>query len=1067
MTSTPQLLIYKASAGSGKTFTLAVEYIKLLIKHPKNYRNILAVTFTNKATTEMKERILGQLHGISIGDGASEPYLRNICEGLQMGEEQVKEAAKKALQYIIHDYSWFRVETIDSFFQSVIRNLARELELNSSLNLELNNTEVLSDAVDSMIEKLDRNSPVLRWLLDYIEDRIQNNKRWNVSGEIKNFGRTIFDETYIEKGKELREKLKDKDYIAHYRKELKTLEKVALEEMKELTSQFHEKLAAQNLCFLDLKNGARGIGNYFKKLEEGNLTDSIRNQTVEKCLCNEEEWCTKTSKDKDTILSLASSELMPLLKKCEELRKINNRIVNSCRLSLRHVNNIRLLVNIDEEVRKLNDDNNRFLLSDTNALLHELVRDGDSSFVFEKIGASIRNIMIDEFQDTSQLQWENLKLLLLEGLSQGQDSLIVGDVKQSIYRWHNGNWKILNELNDRIEAFPVRVKTLNTNRRSEAAIIAFNNEIFTAACNYLNDIYCKELGKECEELKKAYSDVCQECTKEEKRGYVKLSFLKDDKEHDYQDNTLDALAYEVEQLVEKGVKQSDITILVRKNRSIPKIAGFFEKNLPYKIVSDEAFRLDASVSVCMLVDGLRCLSNPQDRIAHAQVAYNYQKNVLLNDLDLNRLLMEEIHSFLPEGFKNNMHTLRFLPLYELVERLYCELELQKIKDQDNYLLTFFDSVLEYLQNNSPAIDSFISHWEEKLCARTIPAGKIEGIRIMSIHKSKGLEFHTVLIPYCDWKLENETLNHMVWCIPKEAPFNGLDMVPVNYCSTMAQSIYQEDFLEERLQLWVDNLNLVYVAFTRAVKNLIIWGKEGQKGTVSELLYHSVSAMLAASGEELSEEGVYETGEIERSIEKKEEKKTANKFLAPSIRQLVQMNSFTHRVKFRQTLRSSQFVYGEEEVDSKSERYIKQGRLLHALFSGIKTTHDIEKAINRLVFDGLVESYKQEEQLRKIANFALSHPRVAKWYSGEYKLYNECVILYRDKNELQTRRPDRVMVKDNEIVVVDFKFGKRQPDHVNQISEYMNLLLRMGHPDVKGYIWYVFENKLQQVTASGL
>ncbi|MBO4999319.1 MAG: UvrD-helicase domain-containing protein, partial [Bacteroidaceae bacterium] len=206
-----ELLIYKASAGSGKTFTLAVEYIKLLIKNPYAYRNILAVTFTNKATTEMKERILGQLYGIWTSDKDSAPYLSKITKELNMSEEDVRMACGKALGLMIHDYSRFRVETIDSFFQSVMRNLARELELGVNLSIELDNSTALSEAVDSMIEKLDRNSPVLYWLLDYIEERIRDDKQWKVANEIKDFGRNIFNEEYIEKGEALRQTLQEKD----------------------------------------------------------------------------------------------------------------------------------------------------------------------------------------------------------------------------------------------------------------------------------------------------------------------------------------------------------------------------------------------------------------------------------------------------------------------------------------------------------------------------------------------------------------------------------------------------------------------------------------------------------------------------------------------------------------------------------------------------------------------------------------------------------------------------------------------------------------------------------------
>ena len=242
MANNSQLLVYKASAGSGKTFTLAVEYMKMLISNPKAYRNILAVTFTNKATTEMKERILSQLYGISINDKDSAPYLNKLKEELNMDETEIRQKADEALTLMIHDYSRFRVETIDSFFQSVMRNLARELELGANLNIDLDNLNALSEAVDSMIEKLDRNSPVLYWLLDYIDERIQNDKQWNVASEIKEFGKDIFKEEYIEKGAALRKTLEDKDCIKNYRKILNALEEEALEQMKKDSGYLFEQV---------------------------------------------------------------------------------------------------------------------------------------------------------------------------------------------------------------------------------------------------------------------------------------------------------------------------------------------------------------------------------------------------------------------------------------------------------------------------------------------------------------------------------------------------------------------------------------------------------------------------------------------------------------------------------------------------------------------------------------------------------------------------------------------------------------------------------------------------------
>jgi ATP-dependent exoDNAse (exonuclease V) beta subunit len=1071
MKNSPELLVYKASAGSGKTFTLAVEYIKLLILNPRAYRNILAVTFTNKATTEMKERILSQLYGIWINDKSSKAYLEKITEELGMPKEQIRMAAGKALHLMIHDYSRFRVETIDSFFQSVMRNLARELELGANLTIELNNMEVLSDAVDSMIERLNRQSPVLYWLLEYIEERIADDKRWNVSGEIKNFGRNIFDEGYIEKGDGLRRKLQDKDCIKNYRRTLQAIETEALEQMKGFADQFFGILESNGLAIDNLANKSKGVSSYFSKLQMGKLDDSLRNATVEKHLASPENWSPKSSPRRNAITELAAAELIPLLQTAEKFRNKNNMLVNSCQLSLRYINNVRLLANIDEEVRRLNYENNRFLLSDTNVLLHNLVHDGDSSFVFEKIGTTIRNVMIDEFQDTSRMQWDNFRLLLLEGLSQGENSLIVGDVKQSIYRWRNGDWGILNGLKDHIESFPINVKTL-TNRRSAGNIIEFNNKVFTAACHTLNDIYKSEQGEECKDLKEAYVDVCQEKDKDPDEGYVKVTFLTEKEEMAYVEDTLQQLANETQLLVTAGIQLKDIAILVRKNKTIPLVADYFDKNTPYKIVSDEAFQLNASLAICMIMDGLRYLSNPENRIAKAQLAAAYQNEILKNNIDLNTLLLNDIDEYLPVSFIEQQKKLRLMPLYELMEKLFGLFEMSRIKQQDAYLCAFFDAVVEYLQNNSSEMSAFIAFWEETLSQKTIPSGEVEGIRIISIHKSKGLEYHTVLLPFCDWNMEKErSLTHLIWCTPKVAPFNNLDIVPVNYSTAMQQSIYREEYLNERLQLWVDNLNLLYVAFTRAKKNLIIWGKDGLKGTVSELLQQAMGQISIPQHEhdsshlEKSEDNTdtdniaYEMGTLYLSEEKRTDGIIKNKLLMNPEKIPLHLESLESNIEFKQSNRSAEFIRGEEET---GERYIRQGQLLHNLFSVIRTQDDIPSAIERLRFEGIIESAEQERQIKKLTEWALNHPLVKEWYSGNWELYNECAIIYKEKGELQTRRPDRVMMKDGKVVVVDFKFGKKRTDYNKQVRDYMNLLSDMGYENIRGYLWYVFDNEFVEV-----
>ena len=518
------------------------------------------------------------------------------------------------------------------------------------------------------------------------------------------------------------------------------------------------------------------------------------------------------------------------------------------------------------------------------------------------------------------------------------------------------------------------------------------------------------------------------------------------------------LAEEVDSLVKKGVRVNDIAILVRKNKTIPAIADYFDKNTPYRVVSDEAFRLDASLAVCMLIDGLRYISEPTDRIACARLAVAYQKEILKKDVDYNTVLLNSVEDYLPAEFRLMQPEMSLMPLYELLEKLFVIFRIDMIEEQDAYLCAFYDSVTEYMQNNSSELTSFLTYWNETLYAKTIPSGEISGIRILSIHKSKGLEYHTVLLPFCDWKMENETFNHMLWCRINEAdadkePFCELDLTPVNYSSAMAESYFSDSYREERLQLWVDNLNLLYVAFTRACKNLIVWCKDEQKDTVSRLLRESIDCMkeikmtcnmpeLDEEDEENKEENdepiVYEYGEIIESLETE--------------------------IDFKQSNRSADFIRGDEdEEENLRSQYIRQGQLLHTLFASIDTKEDLTAAIERLLFEGVIESTEKAQEIYEIAERALNLDEVKDWYSGEWTLYNECSIIYNDEQgKMQTRRPDRVMMKGNEVVVVDFKFGKKKPEYSTQVREYMSLLSEMGYTDIKGYIWYVYSGELENV-----
>ena len=1053
-----ELLVYKASAGSGKTFTLAVEYIKHLIADPRAYRRILAVTFTNKATAEMKERIVQTLYGLWTNDPSATAYLHCLqaelpALHLSLTEEEIRQRAGNALLYMLHDYSRFRVETIDSFFQSVMRNLARELELSPNLNIELDSDKVLSDAVDSLIEGLTPASPVLPLLLDYIYERIADDKRWNVSDEVKAFARNIFNEGYVERGEMLRAKMRHPQAVRLYKDLLKGMAEKSLKQMADKGKRFEEILEAHNLSAEELRGGRNSIGGYFRKLKAGKLTDKdMPLATLSKSLNSANNWATQQSPRRKEIIALAEQELIPLTEEAERLRPLAAYTVSSCTLSLRHLDKLQLLNHIDEEVRRLNHEANRFLLTDTNALLHNLMAEGDSSFIYEKLGSSICHVMIDEFQDTSRMQWDNFRLLLAEGLSQGHDSLIVGDVKQSIYRWRNGDWTILNGLkpgNGSLNQY-IKVKTLAVNRRSEALIINFNNRFFTAATEYFNTLHLKELKESCQPLLEAYADVVQQSPKAEEKGHVKIHLLQAEEAEDYKQQTLEALGNEVRRLLAEGIRLNDIAILVRKNKNIPPIADYFDKELGVPIVSDEAFRLDASTVVSSLVDAVRYLAAPQDSIARA---------LLLSDLGL------WVDAPLPSELTARQEELSLMPLYELLEELYSLLALNRIQGQDAYLFAFFDAVASFLQDHSSDLADFIRYWDETLCGKTIPGGEVEGIRIFSIHKSKGLEFHTVLIPYCDWKLENETNNQLIWCTPSERPYNELDLVPVTYSSSMASSTYRSAYLQERLQLWVDNLNLLYVAFTRAGKNLICWGRDGQKSTVSELLAAVLPEIARqGTGQWSEEDHTFEYGTPHPSIPATAQSaQTANRLLQKPDKLAVQMVSTHPAVTFRQSNRSADFIAGLGEEEA-AHRMIDRGRLLHTLFASIKVLEDIDPAVDRLIAEGIIAEKETEDEIRQLVHQAFSLPEVQDWYSGKWRLFNECEIIWQENGQLKTRRPDRVMMHDGETLVVDFKFGKPNKKYNRQVQDYMDLLVRMGADpaSIQGYLWYVDEEIIEKI-----
>ena len=1063
------LVVYKASAGSGKTFTLATEYIKLLVQNPQSYRTILAVTFTNKATEEMKMRIISQLYGISQNLPDSANYLNHIVQQTGLSESQVCQRAGIALNLLLHNYNYFRVETIDTFFQSVLRNLARELDLTANLRIGLNDVQVEEQAVDRLIDNLTHTDVILQWILKYIMENISDNQSWNIISKVKQFGRTIFRDYYKEQSEALKDKMNNEHFFEAYTKQMRDIRQDSLDHMKAIGDEFFELLSAENLSIEELSNGRTGVASFFIKLQAGIFDESIVGKRVADCAADASKWASKSNPHRDAIIMYADSVLQPFLRRALNEREHHWRLFKSADLTLRHLNQLRLLSSIEQKVRQLNEESNRFLLSDTQQLLHSLIQDSDSPFIFEKIGTRLEHVMIDEFQDTSTIQWQNFKVLLEECMSHlDTENLIVGDVKQSIYRWRSGDWRLLNAIE---REFPysqqlLDIRSLTTNYRSQRGIIEFNNAFFTEAARQEYEAQREEYPDGAEQLRHAYADVAQQVPDgKPSQGLVSINLLPRD---DYQQQLLAELTDTVQMLMGKGVKPRQIAILVRSNRMIPSIADYFAQQLPdVRIVSNEAFRLDASAACTLIIQALHLLTHPDDLLAQATIVKLYHKSVLHKQMTDDQLFRSDkpLSTLMPEAFTQHTEELLQMPLYELADRLFTIFQLQLLTDESGYVCAFFDQLMKFCQDNTTDIDSFINEWNETIGAKTIQSTDTDGIRILTIHKSKGLEFDNVIIPYADWRLE---MPDVLWCKPHEEPFSALPLAPVDYSEKqMRGTIYEHDYLDEHLQNTVDNLNLLYVAFTRASHNLFVIGRRGAKNTRAQLI-ETVLPELKLEGSIL--DGVeneevpirFQYGTLSHQASADKHQISDNVFLQPVLPVEINIETFTSPTEFRQSNRSRDFVEGDDDATEPS--YIKMGSVLHEVFSRIHTTADISQALNELQSEGII--YNDELSREKITNLLrkrLESDRINNWFSSRWQLFNECSILrIGDDGRLVERRPDRVMTDGHETHVVDFKFGSPHPEYIAQVQEYMQLLMTMGMPNVHGWLWYVYSNKIEEV-----
>ena len=1097
------LEIYKASAGSGKTFRIVREYLKMVFQRPGAYRNILAVTFTNKATAEMKDRILKDLSLLDSGKPSA--HLEFLKLEFRKNEEEIRKMAGTILRLILHDYSRFSVSTIDSFFQRVIRAFSREMRLNASYRTELDTQLVLEEAVDRLFLEMDNNPGLKTWMLEYADENLKEGKSWNFRDDLTRRGSELFKEEFKQFSEPLLQKLADKNYLTKYNQQLKGLIENYENKLKAIGIQGLAIIASYGLTVESFFYGKASFANHFNKLANGNF-EFPKQRTLLSC-DNLDVWSKARDKPelKDKIFAAYHDGLNSLLVNSIEIMKTEGVAANSAKAILANLFSFGLLTDIALKVQEVSKEKNLVLLNDSAQLLRRVIAGTDSPFVYEKMGSVYRNFMLDEFQDTSRLQWDNFKPLIENSLAEDHRNIIVGDVKQSIYRWRNGDWNLLStQVEEDLSHFGSSVVSLDTNWRSAKKVIDFNNILFRESARLLNANFESTLnnsGHTTEVLsgmhgviEKAYSDHFQRFSgKSTTEGYVRLKFIENEEtknKGEFRELAIAELIVQIEITQANGVRPGDIAILVRGKKDGTMIAkALLDRKIMnpgstycYDVISNDSLIIGQSPVVRFILNFFSLFAGQENEIIKADLVFSYTIYLLpMIDKDLAIIAEEQYHNYIaaneavPELFRpwfrsadNDSfdHSILSLPLFELASRIAENFGLNKIKGEMVYLEAFLDLVLQYGKDGAGGIAGFLDWWELSGKDKTITLSEGQNaISILTIHKSKGLEFHSVFIPMCDWEILPGIKAPYLWCHPEQPPFDLLDLVLVKYGKNLDQTLFSEAYYKEMLYSSVDNLNLLYVAMTRAINSLIVFcpytAKQGDTYKNIGALIQGVmeNPPLLDSGDreryiDLTEfydpeTKVFELGEVKKVLYSAQSQASNNKELDGLI-----LSGKRDQLKLRLHRDSYLDLYDPQKSDK-----IGRGKLLHELFENIATVGDVTPAIKRMISVGKINTKTGEEYKQIIFKMLEAEP-FRGWFSGEYRVLNERDILRGKENR---HRPDRVMIKNNELIVIDYKTGKRSENHFIQVKGYLEDFEKMNYTQPKGYIWYLSDNELVELS----
>lgn len=1070
------LKILQASAGSGKTFSLTAHYLTLLLSSENKYREILAVTFTNKATEEMKTRILEVLKGFAEGNEKVEGYRELILKAHpDLNNETLKLKADQIYRKILHDYSRFSVSTIDGFVQKVIRGFAFELGLNADYNLEMNYDKVKDDLVNKLDEALDDNKQLLQWIIDLAIERINDNKSWNYKSELYNLIGEVFKESFqvfedavkvlgLENIDEL-----FKNYINITKAEINHFEA----ELSELGAKGHQLLLTYGIDKDQLKGKSR---NALLKLQFVAAKDFSKLESIFNLIDEPEEWFAKNVQLQDLY-----SELNPIL---QQLKTTYETKLPGYALAIAFNKNLyylRLMQEVAVLLSNYRNENDNLLISDAQKLITGITDDaGDNpSFIWEKVGSRYRNFLFDEFQDTSTNQWKSFKSLLTNAIATPSqnfiDNLIVGDTKQSIYRWRNGDWNILHkQAKIDVNAENVTEESLEENYRSAENIISFNNYLYQSLPlllqNQLNEnISCRPKSiinwwsenQYDQIITSIYAGAKQNfAANTPKGGTIKIKrFGKDDLDTEqrftetvFRDVALNDVVGEIKSLIrEKHYPKREIAVLVRSNsEALLTVKKLMEQEIP--VISGDALLISNNSCIQLIINTLKALVGVDEQttlykancIALWQNIHQKPSDANIY-LELNKKPLTQLQHVLPKSLCENWLNWMQLPLVELIENLIDSYKLKNLQQHIPYLLAFRDLAANATRLGEKGIVSFLNWWQEDGIKKSLPSPDgADAVQVITIHKSKGLAFRAVFVPFCNWEIKTKA-NSVFWVSSEETVYKELKGIPLKFTDALADSAISKDYFQEVLYSNMDNLNMLYVATTRAKDYLYI-------ATMAKKDTSKISNMGDVLGLSITE------------LAKDFEGTNLYEFVDDIIiEEKLDLTKVIHLQEYPTTDRLSELYVLPQEKHLKHilniEKSGRKGSLLHDVLANASNEKEVDNYLSKLLLEGDILQTEFDELKQSVLE-VLNHNELKQILSQSTENLIEKSII--DTNG-KLHRPDRILITDKEVIILDYKFTLEQSDkHIEQILNYKDLLTSMGYENIKSYLFYAIIGELKLV-----